>query len=164
MAWQAYAVLAGYQILSGMQQADAIRENAKITKQINELNAQYAEVDAWNAEQTGATEESRYQTTIDKTLAAQKVGLAAQDVDVNFGTAAEIQAETKLTGFLNQLDIRNQAHAKALGYTAQARNYRMGGAMQSIEAEAKATATRNTAIIGGASTSLTGYEKYKGKG
>ena len=109
--WQLYAGLAAYQVISGAQQAETLRRNADFNRQLDALNAKYAEIDAWKMEQQGETMAARYQSSVDHVLATQRVAQASQNVDVGFGTAAALQAETKLTGFLNQLDIRNQAHA-----------------------------------------------------
>jgi hypothetical protein len=162
MAGQAEAALAAYEIISGFQQAEIIRGQAEITKYVNEMNAQYAELDAYEAEKTGLTEEARYQTNIDKTISAQKVGLAAQDIDINFGTTKEIQTESKLVGFLNQVDIRNQAHAKALGYKAQARNLRLAGFTAASEGAGAASAAQNAALMRGGQTGISAWERYGG--
>lgn len=154
------AAMAGYQIISSMQQAEMLRQNAEISKEINEMNAQYAEMDAWNAEKDGMAQEARYQTTIDQNAGAQKVALAAQDVDINFGTAKELQNESKLAGFLNQLDIRNQAHAQALGFKNQARNLRLTGQAESASANLQANAVQNAGVMRGLETGINAYEKY----
>lgn len=155
----AYAALAAYQLVSGAQQAETIREQGRLNKEIADVNAEYAELDAYNAEQSGYTQEARYQHVIDSTLSHQRVAQASQNVDVSFGTAKELQAETKLNGFLNQLDIKNQAHQQALGYKMQARNIRLAGVTGKAQAEYNAGATQNAAIIGAAGTALSGYAK-----
>lgn len=155
----AAAGIAAYQIWSGLQQAESIRESAKLTKEISEMNAKYAEIDAYEAEKSGYGDTARYQTTIDNTIADQRTGYAAQNVDVNFGTAAEVQADTKLTGFLNQLDIQKQARAKALGYKREARQIRLQGSMGNIQARSNASATVTTGLIHGANTALSGYDR-----
>lgn len=154
------AAMAGYQIISSMQQAEILRQNAEISKEINEMNAQYAEMDAWEAEKTGLEQEARYQTTIDQTAGAQKVALAAQDMDINFGTAKELQNESKLAGFLNHLDIRNQAHAQALGLKNQARNIRLTGRAESASANLQASAIQNAGLMRGLETGVNATEKY----
>lgn len=154
--------LAGFQIISGIQQAEIVRENARLTKEVNDMNAEYAELDAYRAELNGESQEARYQSVIDSTLGSQKVALASQGVDITFGTAKELEAESKLNGFLNQVDIRNQAHQQALGYKQQARSIRLSGSQAVAQAEVQASAIRNTALISGAKTALptvTGYFK-----
>ena len=155
----AYAGMAAFQIVSGLQGAESIRANAELQKEIAELNAQYAEIDAWEAKLNGEEQVARYDNVIKQTISSQRVALAAQDVDVDFGTAKELQQESKLNGMLNQMDIREQAHAQVLGYKTQARQYRLQGAMGQMQAGYDASATQNAAIIGAATTGLAGYAR-----
>lgn len=153
--------LAAFQIFSGAQQAESIRKNAELSQQVNDMNAKYAELDAYNAEISGYSNVARYENVIDSTVSQQKSALAANDTDVNFGTASQIQAETKLNGFLNKLDIKNQAHAQALGYMNQARNYRLAGEAAVAQGELNANATQNAALINAGGTVLSGYARSR---
>ncbi|MFM6930152.1 MAG: hypothetical protein ACKOX6_16900 [Bdellovibrio sp.] len=159
----AQAGLAGYQIISGFQQAELVRENARLSREVNEMNAQAADLDAYHAELNGMTQEARYQQVIDSTLADQKVAYASQKVDAGFGTAAAVTAESKLTASLNKVDIENQAHEQALGIKNQARNIRLQGSMNDTAARLQANSMQNAAIIG-AATSATGYFTRKNLG
>ena len=158
MSW-IVAGTAAVSLISGMQQAEIIRENAKISKAVNEMNAESAELDAYKAEQDGMTKEARYQTTIDTAVSDSKVIYAAADVDASFGTAADRIADTKLAGFLNAADIRNQAHMKAMGYIEQARSFRLAGALGETQAKLNASATEGAAVMGAGKTLVSGYTK-----
>ncbi len=150
--------LAAFQLASSLNQAEAIRSQARLTKEIAEFNAQFAELDAFRTEQYGEAEVARYQSEIDKTVGEQRVAYAASGVDVTSGTAAAIQAETKLTGFLNQLDIRSQAQAKALGYKREA----LGIRLRAITGESQASLNANaTEVAGGISALQTGISGYR---
>lgn len=155
-----FAAASAFQILSGAQQAEIVRGNAELSRMIGEMNAQQAEIDAYNSEQDGLSEVARYQTAIDQVEGQQRVVNAANDVDSNFGTAAELIKESKLTGYLNKLDIINKAHEEAMGYKRQAANYRLGGQQAEAQGAYNATAIRNSSIMSGISTYLTGYERY----
>lgn len=150
-----------FQIWSGVQQAETIRANAALSKEIADMNAGYAELDAYNAEQDGLSQEARYQSAIDQIVGSQRVAFAAADVDVNFGTAKAVQEESKLAGFLNRLDIINQAHKVALGYKNQARNIRISGAMGMAQANYNAGAVQNAGIMQGVSTGISGWDRYE---
>ena len=158
-AGAAYAGVAGLQIASGLQQAQMIRRQARLTEQLNEMNARFAEIDAYEAEKFGYSEAAAYQTQIDATVGQQKVAFAAQGVDVNFGTAAQLQAETRLTGFLNTIDIQNQARAKARGIRNEASNIRLGSYMSRSQAEINASAVQTQAFLGAANTGVSGYAR-----
>lgn len=154
------AGMAGFSIISGLQQGETIRANAEVSKQINEANADLIMIDAHNAELDGYSQEARYQDVIDKTISNQRVGFAANNIDVNFGTAAEIQDEAKLVGTLNKIDIVNQAHDKAMGLESQARSVRLQGYLNNAQAQGIASATQNSTILKGLGEGISGYGKY----
>jgi len=156
------AASAGLQVVNGLHQAEIIRENASLSRYVNELNASYAELDAYNAEIAGIGEEARYETAVQQTFAQQNVAFAVQNIDSNFGTAADLKAESKINAMLNKQDIRNQAYETSKGYKSQARNIRMQSAIDSSAANAQAQAVIGSSVIKGAETVLSsGYVKKK---
>lgn len=157
----AYAATGAFQIVSGLQQAELMRESGRFAQQVAEMNAQYAELDAYEAEKFALTESARYQTQIDSTISDQRTMLAAEGVDITSGTAKAIQEETKLTGFLNTLDIEAQGRAKAMGLRRQAASFRIGGAQNVAQANINASATRANAVVGGIGSGLNAYDRWK---
>lgn len=151
--------LATFQLLNGLDQADNIRRAGDLQQSINEFNAEFAELDSYNAWKSGLKESNRYAAEVDKSLAEQQVAFAVNDVDVTYGTAAKVVQESKLTAFLNQLDIQNKAFADANNYKRQAVNYRLGGGLARAQAEINASATQSAAIMNAGSTLLSGYGK-----
>ena len=153
------AGVAVYQIYSGLKQAESIRRQARLTAQLNELNAKYIEYDAWQAEAFGSTEQARYQTEIDRVAGDQKVAYASHGVDINYGTAAEVQGESRLTGVLNKIEIQNQANLRAMGLKRQANNVRFSSMMQTNQAEANAQAATTAGVASGINTGLSAYAR-----
>ena len=151
--------VAAFQVYSGLKQAESIRRQARLTAQLNELNAQYIEYDAWQAEAFGQTEQARYQTEIDKVAGEQKVNFAAADVDINYGTAGELRAETQLTGVLNKMEIQNQANQRSMGLKRQANNVRFSTTMMQNQAEAQAQAVTTQGVASGISTGISAYAR-----
>ena len=154
-----YGAMAGLQLLSGVQQANNIQRQAELQKNLDEFNVEQAELDSFNAEADGYTQMARYGSVINAVESTQRNTYYANDVNPNFGTAADLQADSKLTGQLNLLDIQSQAHQRALGYKKQANNMRGQSGMNSIAASFQAESTKNTAILGAANTVVTGLEK-----
>lgn len=140
------------QVWSGLQQAEMIRQQTALNQRIAEDNAKYAEQDAWEAEKYGYTQSARYKAIIDSTISEERSGYAAQNVDVNSGTAAAVQQDTKLAGFMNTLDMQTQARNKALGLKVQAANYRIGGDMQGYQGAINASGAEMSGIYGGLGT------------
>jgi len=52
MAWQ-YAALAGFQIAQGLMQAENVKKQAALQKEIDDFNIGLAKFDAWKAEADG---------------------------------------------------------------------------------------------------------------
>jgi len=157
-----YGAMAGLQLLSGVQQANNIQRQAELQKKLDQFNIEQAEIDSFNAEADGYTQMARYENVINAIESTQRNTYYAADVDPNFGTAADLQTDTKLTGQLNLLDIQSQAHQRALGYKKQANNMRGQSGMNQIGADLQSSTARNTAILGAANTMITGIERNGG--
>lgn len=155
-----YAAQGAFQIASGLQQAELMRESGRLARDIAEINAKYAEIDAYEAEKFGLTEAARYQSKVNSTVSDQRTIMAAQGVDITSGTAAAIQEETKLTGFLNTLDIQAQGRARAMGLRRQASNIRLGGNQQLAQSELDAGSTVRGSTIGAVRSGLSAYERF----
>jgi hypothetical protein len=140
-------------VTGGVLAAGAAKANADLVQGADNLNSKYAELDAYDAAQSGNTKAARYENTINETVGAQKTTEAAENVNVNFGTAAQITGQTKLTGFLNQLDMQQQATQQALGYKVQANNYILAGENAEISGQATATGDIISGIGGAAAAS-----------
>lgn len=160
----AYAAIAAAQLVGGYQQADIIRQQAGVQQSVQELNANYADLDALHAEQNGFSESARYATVADSTIGQQRANLAGAGVDVNYGTAADIQADSKITAMLNTLEIQRQGREKALGFKIQAINTRLGGAMTQLQGQLNASSVQNQALLSAARTGVSGYERYDSTG
>lgn len=155
MSWVAAGV-AGYQVVSGMQQAEIVGLQAGVQKEIDEFNAELAEYDAWRVIGYGQTQVARYQSAVDKAQGVGKVGAAAAGVEIE-GSLAEVAAENETIALANKLEILNQAREKALGYTRQASSIRLGSRVNQGLSK-----TQQNAIIGGSvakagSTLVSGY-------
>lgn len=160
----AAAALGSMQIVGGLHQAEMIRRQAKLKEQIDEMNAQQADVDAFEAEKEGFSEIARYTNVVDSTIADQRVGYAAQNVDVNYGTAADVQNESRNIGMFNRLDMEKKARDRALGIRREARMTRLGSQLSRVGTEAQAGAAQFSGIVSGLSTGLSGYARTAGTG
>jgi hypothetical protein len=153
-----YAALAAFQYFSGQAQASSMRAQGRYQQKIADMNADYAEFDAYEAEKSGYAEAAAYEKIIDQTIGEQKVQLAAADVDVNYGTAADLQSESRLNGILNVLDFKKAAYERAKGFKNEARNLRIGGQTARSQATLNANATSVSSTITAAGYGLRGAE------
>ena len=151
------AALAAMQLANGYFASQNMKDTAELNRQISDMNAEFAELDAYDAITEGYTAQARYQGVIDQTLGEQQLALTAADIDVNYGSAASIKEETKFIGEMNLMEIQKQAEERALGFKSQARNFRSGGALQLAQDKQRANTVMFNSVAGAAKTSLSGY-------
>lgn len=143
--------LAAFQLFSSSKQGDAVRSASRLSAMFRELNADFAEVDAINAEKQGFSEAARYKGITDATIGAQRAVFGGEDVDVGFGTAAQKIAESKTTALLNTLDIHAAARNKAYGFKVEAANLRLNAGAEQIQSaiDEQSIRTRGALAAGG---------------
>lgn len=156
-----YGGMAALQIAGGYFAAQNIKATAELNRDISDMNAEFAELDAYDAEIQGGTNQAKYQSVIDNTLADQSAMMNAQDIDASYGSAASIKEESVFNGKLNLMEIEKQAQQAALGYKRQARDINLGGAMEYGAARTKAGQAMFQGIVGAADSGLTGYSRSK---
>lgn len=154
-----YGGLGALQLAGGYFASQNVKETARLNREIAEMNAEFAELDAHDALVDGFTQQARYQSVVDETLSQQRLALTSADVDVGFGTAAQLQEETRFISELNNMEIEKQTQEMVLGYKTQARDIRLGGDMQMADADRRASELMFQSIFGAAQTGLTGYTR-----
>lgn len=105
------------------------------TKGIYDQNAIFAERQAQDAEQRGELDAGRMRRKTEQVIGAQRTSLAAQGVDVNRGSALDVQADAAYLGELDAQTIKNNAAKEAWGYRVQASDYRARGKTAKREGE-----------------------------
>lgn len=141
----AAAIGAAGTLMQGMAANSAARAQAAAANQ----NARIAEAQAHDAIERGGQEELRFRRQMAIHRGAQRSALAASGVDVDSGSALDVQNASMREGEHDAAAIRFNAAREGWGYQVQAANYRN-------EAAAARAAGRN-ALFGsvvGAGTSL----------
>ena len=157
----AYAqiAMASLQLAGGYFAAQNAKETARINGEISDMNSEFADLDAYDAQIEGYSLKSRYQSVVDKTLSTQRTNLAAADVDLQYGSAAEIQKETRFTAEMNKMEIDKQAEERALGFRQQSRDYQVQGAMTRSAGSAEASAYMFQGLTSVANTYASNYRE-----
>lgn len=109
---------------------------------LSDYNAAVAELQSADAIARGEEEEQRFRTRVRGAVGAQRAGFAASNIDVNFGTAVDVQADAAVLGELDALTIRNNAARESWGFKVQAENFRREGDISRKEGTAFAAAGR----------------------
>lgn len=122
-------------------------------KQIADYNAKIAEYQAQDAITRGELAVDRQRKGVKQLIGSQRASLAAQGVDVNEGSAVDLQADTAYQGEYDALMIRNNAALEAWGFKVQAWNATEQGKMADRSGKNKAFST----ILGAGSSALKQY-------
>lgn len=113
---------------SALIQGQQAAAQGEATAQANLQNAAFAEEAANDAIARGGMDEDQQRLATRAAIGTQRAGFAANGVDVNSGSAADIQDDTAALGELDALTIRNNAAREAWGYRTQAQQGRLAAA------------------------------------
>ena len=102
-------------------------ETAQRNAEAQRAQAAIIEKAAGEAEDIGKVKEIQALQAKKQLIGRQRAVLAANGVDVNEGSAVDIQVDTAGIGKLDELTIRSNAAREALGYRYQAYNARVAG-------------------------------------
>lgn len=119
----------------GTYQAAVASNNALIAEQ----NADYA-IKA--GQQQAATESMKGAATVGAIKSAQ----AASGVDVNTGSAVDVQESERLRSALDTQTVMHNAQLKAYGYRTQATNFEAEAGLRTAEGDAAKSASRTKAL------------------
>lgn len=103
-----------------LEAAKAQRRAAESGANLQDFNANVAELQAQDAVERGAEDESRFRTQVRGAIGAQRAGFAAQNIKAGYGSAVDVQADAAYLGELDALAIRNNAQREAWGFKMQA--------------------------------------------
>ena len=156
MAWQ-YAALAGFQLAQGFMQAENVKKQAALQKEIDDFNIGLAKFDAWKAEADGQAAVALYQQQVEQANATAKVRAAAVGADIKSGSLAQVQRDNDLTALSNSLSIQNQAAEKAMGYRRQVSGIQAQSAINYGAAQAQAQNMIIGSALNAASTGIKAY-------
>lgn len=105
--------------VSAVSSAGQQRQAGEATAGAALQNAQFADAAANDAVRRGEYESDQQRRATRDFIGSQRTGFAANGVDVNSGSAANIQDDTAALGELDALTIRNNAAREAWGYRTQ---------------------------------------------
>lgn len=123
--------------------------------QILDYNAHVADVQAQDAVDRGAQEESKFRQGVKALVGSQRAGFAGVGVDVGYGSAVDVQGDAAYLAEQDAAVIRQNAQREAWGYKVQgvelrkrAEVTRMEGVMQEKAGEVAQTTARIGAVGG----------------
>lgn len=154
----ASAIISLYAANEGAKaQVKAGNANAEIA----ENNARLARDEATQAQAMG-DRESQAQTWRTRALIGQqRAAIAAQGIDSQIGTPAEIMGETAMFGEIDQQTIRMNTARQAWGFNSQATNFRNEGNQARWGGKTAARGTILSGLASAASSGSAAYGAYK---
>lgn len=157
------AAQGGASIGGAYAQSQALRSQANYQEQVGRTNSQLSDIKAQDALQRGDEAATRNQVATRGLIGTQRADLAAQGIDVNSGSASDVQASSSGLGALDSLNIKNNAWREAWGYKVQGMNDTFQG---QFEAMSERNAASETLMTGGmravSDYGQAGYYYHKG--
>lgn len=157
------ALLIGSTVMSAagqVQQAQASAKASKYNARVAEMNATLAERRARDAIERGKLEEQKKRREVALIAGQQRAAMAANGLDLGFGSPLDTIIDTAVAGELDALTIRSNAYREAYDYRVDAANRRAGAAMNRAEASSAMAGgwlSAGSTILGGASR-VRGYQ------
>jgi len=144
-----------------VQQAQATAQANRYNAEVQKMNATIADRRAKDAIERGKLEEQRKRQEVARLQGAQTAAMAANGVDLSFGSPLDTLVDTAALGEIDALTIRTNAYREAYEHKVDAENKRAGAQMSNMSASA-ATAggylgAAGTILGGGASA----YGQYR---
>lgn len=127
-------------------QSQSIQAQGAYKQQVANQNAALATIQSQDALNRGEYSANQSNIKTKQLIGQQRADMAAQGVDVNSGSAADVQSSTSAIGALDALTIRNNAYRESFGYKVQSLNDTYSGQFAADSANTQAT---NTLLTGG---------------
>jgi hypothetical protein len=156
-----FGVNAGLSLLGASQESEAIKQEAQFRQQQLEFNRRIAGVRAADAIKRGGEAVGDYKIQAEKLKGSQVAALAAQGIEIDSGSAAEIRYETDKQIDTDIMRIKNNAWREAWGYKVEANNLSIESEMTGMSAKNRSQAT----LLSGSLSAIDyGIRAYTSKG
>jgi len=126
-------------------------QQGKYLDEVAKVNAGISNQAAKDAIARGSQEADQQRIYTGQVIGSQRTGFAGNGIDVNTGTAGQIQNDTAALGELDALTIINNAAREAYGYKVQAMDQRQQGRLARWQGNMAATGS----ILGGIEKAVT---------
>lgn len=149
---------AGVTAVGGLAGAYAQNQQAKAQAKIEGRNAVVAQNAANDAVERGEEDLKRHFYKVGQLKGQQRAAMAANGVDLDFGSAADLQVDTTLQAQADAVTISENAEREADSYRINASNYRASAAT----AKAKGRAALIGGVFDAGKSILGGAQQYAG--
>ena len=144
-----------------IQQGQASAASNRYNAQVQDMNAVLADRKARDATERGVLAEQRKRQQVAQVRGQQTAAMAANGVDLSFGSPLDTIVDTSVLGELDALTIRTNAARESYDFKTDAVNKRAGATMSRAQADSAATGGYMKAagtILAGAGQAYGGYK------
>jgi len=127
-------------------QSKALKAEGEFQSEIYQSNARIQALRAEDAVNRGEKSAKRAKEAASRLIGSQRAALGAQGIDIESGSALDIQEETASLGAEDALNIRNNAWREAWGFRVEEQDLKSKAKFAKITAGNK---SRNTILTGG---------------
>lgn len=145
-----------------VQQGKAANASAKYNAQVADMNAKIAERQARDAVQRGAMEEQQQRMKTSQIIGKQKAAMAANGVDLTFGSPLDTLVDTATMGELDALTIRSNAYREERDIRQQGLNSSSQAGLLRAEGRSARTGGFMNAfgtVLGGGADAFSNYRR-----
>jgi hypothetical protein len=148
-------------IVSGVATAKSIKRQAEFNAKTYELNKRLADLQAEDALRRGERLTEQHRTGLKQITGQQRVSFAAQNIQLDEGSALEVMESTSRIGELEALTISNNAWKESFGYKISALNATTQAGAARIAGATQAQSAIMTGGLQAFQQGATGYYRYK---
>jgi len=141
------------------QQSDAVANAEEYNAKVQDMNVVISERRARDALERGKIEEQQKREEVSQLQGRQKAAMAANGIDVNFGSPLDVLVSTATLGEQDALTIRKNSANEAYDYRVDAANGRADASLR----RSNAANTRSAGNLNAFGTILTGAGKMYGQ-
>lgn len=145
------------------QQAKSLKAQADYQKSMAEVNSLFSNIQASDAIARGDKAAQQLGRKTKQLIGSQRASLAAQGIEIDSGSALEIQQDTATLSKMDEMQLRNNAWREAWGYKVESST---ASANAQIGMNTNRFQARQTLITGGiqaANQAYSGYSQWKGQ-
>lgn len=161
MAAAAPMIMAGGQAVSQMGnayvQSRASQQQGRMEKQAAKLNVQLDEMRSADAIKRGQFLEAAQRRKTRGLVGSQRASMAAQGIDLSFGSGRDITQEAMALGEMDAQTTRMNAYKEAFGYKVSASEARLRGKLASIAGKGQAKSILLTGGMQAAQSLASGF-------
>lgn len=148
-----------------IQQGRAANASAKYNAQVADMNAKISERQARDAVERGAMEEQQQRMKTSQIIGKQKAAMAANGVDLKFGSPLDTLVDTATMGELDALTIRANTYREERDIRQQGLNSQsQAGLLRAEGRSAQSGGFMNAfgTVLGGGADALSNYKMRTG--